>query len=519
MNTATVFSFVFYILLMIGIGIWSYRRTKTIDDYVLGGRSLNGWVTAMSAQASDMSGWLLLGLPGYAYVAGLSSMWIAIGLAIGTYLNWQFVAKRLRRYTEIVKSITISDYFENRFKDRSHSLRIISALLILIFFLFYTASGLVAGGKLFEGTFGMNYDVALYIGALVIIAYTFLGGFLAVSWTDFIQGSLMFLALVFVSIFSIGSLGGFGDLWSHIGALNPDLLDGTKTVSYQFAEEVKWVTSSVNFDLVAVLSLMAWGLGYFGQPHILVRFMGIRSAKDIKKSRLIATIWVVLILWAALFVGYIGLAFHEAGTAGFENALEDPEQVFIQMVQVLFNPWIAGILLAAILAAIMSTIDSQLLVSSSALAKDFYKTFFRKDASQTELVWVSRGSVILISIIALILAKSGGSVLSLVAYAWGGFGAAFGPAIILSLFWKRITRNGALWGMIVGGLTVIIWKNYSTFGLDAIFPNFDFGAWYEIIPGFILSAITIIVVSLIGKEPEQEITDEFEKAQHALPNE
>jgi len=234
---------------------------------------------------------------------------------------------------------------------------------------------------------------------------------------------------------------------------------------------------------------------------------------------LIAIVWVVLALWGGLFVGYVGLAFHEAGMVGFENALEDPEQVFIHMVQVLFNPWIAGILLAAILAAIMSTIDSQLLVSSSALAEDFYKALFRKNASQKELVWVSRGAVIVIAIIALILAKSGGSVLELVAYAWAGFGAAFGPAIILSLFWKRITRNGALAGMIVGGLTVIVWKNYASFGLDAIFPNFNFGAWYEIIPGFILSAITIYVISLIDKEPDKEIVDEFNQAQRPLPNE
>ncbi|OEF99123.1 sodium/proline symporter [Vulcanibacillus modesticaldus] len=519
MSVPTLITFILYILFMIGIGFWSYRRTSTIDDYILGGRSLNGWVTALSAQASDMSGWLLLGLPGYAYVAGLSSMWIAIGLAIGTYLNWQFIAKRLRRYTDVVNSITISDYFENRFKDNSHILRVISALLILIFFLFYTASGLVAGGKLFEGTFGLDYNVALYVGALVIISYTFLGGYLAVSWTDFFQGSLMFLALILVPLVTIFDLGGLNGLWNNLGAINPDLLDATKTVSYKFSEGVLWVTSNTSFDIVAVLSLMAWGLGYFGQPHILVRFMGIRSAKEIKKSRLIATVWVVLALWGALFVGYVGAAFHNAGIEGFENALSDPEQIFIQMVQIIFNPWISGFLLAAILAAVMSTIDSQLLVSSSALAEDFYKAIFRKNASQKELVWVSRGAVILISIIALILAKSGGSVLDLVAYAWAGFGAAFGPAIILSLFWKRTTRNGVLFGMIIGGLTVIAWKNYEAFGLSSLLPNFDFAAWYEIIPGFILSAITIFVVSLFDKEPSQDIVDEFERSKKPLVNE
>ncbi|WP_084818737.1 sodium/proline symporter PutP [Tepidibacillus sp. HK-1] len=519
MAIETVVSFVFYILLMIAIGIWSYRKTNTIDDYVLGGRSLNGWVTALSAQASDMSGWLLLGLPGAAYASGLSAMWIGIGLAIGTYLNWQFVAKRLRRYTEVVNSITISDYFENRFKDRTHLLRIISAFLILTFFLFYTASGLVAGGKLFEGTFGMDYKIALFVGAFVIISYTFLGGYLAVSWTDFVQGSLMFLALLFVPIVTITQIGGIGELWNHLGALNPDLLDSTKTVSYDAAKEIFWVTTNTNFDFIAVLSLMAWGLGYFGQPHILVRFMGIRSANEIKKSRLIAVTWVVLALWGALFVGFIGIAYHQAGITGFENGLADQEQVFIQMVQILFNPWVAGILLAAILAAIMSTIDSQLLVSSSALAEDFYKALFRKNASQKELIWVSRGAVILISIIAIYLAMSGGKVLDLVAYAWAGFGAAFGPAIIFSLFWNRTTRNGVLFGMIVGGLTVIVWKNYTSFGLNSLFPNFNFARWYEIIPGFILSALTIFIVSLIDNKPSQEILNEFEQSQKALVNE
>ncbi len=329
----------------------------------------------------------------------------------------------------------------------------------------------------------------------------------------------MFLALVFVPIFALIDLGGFSGLWNHLGAVNPQLLDATTTVAYDFAKGVKWVTESTTFDVVAVLSLMAWGLGYFGQPHILVRFMGIRSAKEIKKSRLIAVSWVVISLWGALFVGFIGIAYRHAGVVGFDTLLADPEQVFIHMVQVLFNPWIAGILLSAILAAIMSTIDSQLLVSSSALAEDFYKALFRKNASQKELIWVSRGAVILISIIAILLAMSGGKVLDLVAYAWAGFGAAFGPAIILSLFWRRMTKNGALFGMIIGGLTVIAWKNYEAFRLDALFPNFDFAAWYEIIPGFIFSFLTIILVSFIGKMPSEEIAKEFEQSKKALTNE
>lgn len=365
----------------------------------------------------------------------------------------------------------------------------------------------------------MNYDVALFVGALVIISYTFLGGFLAVSWTDFIQGSLMFLALIIVPFITIFELGGFAAIWNGLGLANPSLLDATKTVTYDYAKGVAWITESSEFNLIAVFSLMAWGLGYFGQPHILVRFMGIKSANEIKKSRLIAVVWVVLALWGGLLVGYIGIAYSQAGVAGFENALADPEQVFIQMVQVLFNPWVAGILLAAILAAIMSTIDSQLLVSSSALAEDFYKALFRKNASQKELIWVSRRAVILISVIALILAKSGGNVLSLVSYAWAGFGAAFGPAIILSLFWNRTTKNSVLWGMIFGGLTVIVWKNYTFYKLDSLFPNFNFAEWYEIIPGFILSAVTIVFISIFSKKPNKEILSEFNKAQKPQPSE
>jgi sodium/proline symporter len=501
MNIATITAFSIYLILMLIIGVIGYYKTNSLSDYILGGRNLNSWVAAFSAQASDMSGWLLLGLPGAAYATGLNAMWIAIGLAIGTYLNWQFIAQRLRRYTEITNnSLTLSDYFENRFKDKTHLLRIISAILILIFYLFYTASGLVAGGKLFEASFGLNYNVAVLIGAFVIICYTFLGGFLAVSYTDFIKGSLMFLALLFVPITMISNMGGFGSLWNTLGTINVDLLDATKTVAYDFANNIFWVSENGDFSLLVVISLMAWGLGYFGQPHILARFMGIRSAKDVPKAQLIAVIWVVLTLWGALFVGFCGISF-------FSQPLQDPEQVFIMLVKVLYNPWIAGLLLAAVLAAIMSTIDSQLLVASSALTEDFYKAFFRKNASQKELIWVGRLAVILIAVLALVLAKAGGSVLNLVAYAWAGFGATFGPAILCSLFWKRTTGTGVLWGMIVGGATVIIWKNFIGLGV------------YEIIPGFILSILTIYLVSIFGKEPDEEIKEQFNRAIKPLENE
>lgn len=497
---ATYITFLIYLIAMLAIGIITYRMTNTLADYVLGGRKLNSWVAALSAQASDMSGWLLLGLPGAAYASGMGmwSIWISIGLAAGTMINWQFVAKRLRRYTEVAgDSITLSEYLENRFKDKSHLLRVISAIFILVFFMFYTASGLVAGGKLFDTTFGLGYTNALIIGSLVIISYTFLGGFLAVSWTDFVQGTLMFLALIVTPIAAISQVGGIGALFSKIGAANPDLLDVAMDVNLA---DGMW-QSAGTLGVIGIISALAWGLGYFGQPHILARFMAIRSAKEVRKARLISMVWVVITLYGAIAVGFVAIAIF-----GVDTPLADPETVFIQLVQVIFNPWVAGFLLAAVLAAIMSTIDSQLLVSSSALTEDFYKTFFRRDASQAELIWVGRIAVLLIAFIALILAWNEGSVLELVSYAWAGFGAAFGPVVLFSLFWKRMTRNGALVGMLVGGFTVILW-------------DYTGSALYSIVPGFIFASIAVIVFSLIDKEPSQEIQDEFEQASKPLENE
>jgi sodium/proline symporter len=497
----TYITFIIYLIGMLAIGLITYRMTNTLSDYVLGGRKLNSWVAALSAQASDMSGWLLLGLPGAAYASGMGmwSIWIAIGLAAGTMLNWQYVATRLRRYTEIAgDAITLSEYFENRFRDNSHLLRVISAVFILFFFLFYTASGLVAGGVLFQTTFGIDYHTALLVGALVIISYTFLGGFLAVSWTDFVQGILMFVALIVAPVVAISELGGVNAVLNKIAAANPDLLDVARDVSFA---DGGW-TSAGTLSVVGIISAMAWGLGYFGQPHILARFMAIRSAKEVRKARLISMVWVVITLYGAIMVGFLGIA-----VFGIDTPLANPETVFIQLIQVLFNPWVAGFLLAAVLAAIMSTIDSQLLVSSSALTEDFYKTFFRREASQNELIWVGRAAVLLIALIALVLAwGENNSVLDLVSYAWAGFGAAFGPAVVFSLFWKRMTRNGALAGMIVGALTVIFWS-YTGSGL------------YEIVPGFIFSSIAIVIGSMVGPEPAKDIQDEFDQAQRPLANE
>jgi sodium/proline symporter len=493
METSTIVTFSVYLVGMLVIGIMAYRLTYNLSDYVLGGRKLGPGVAALSAGASDMSSWLLLGLPGYAYAAGMDVLWICVGLTVGAYLNWQFVAKRLRSYTEVANdSITVPDFFENRFRDKSKLLRVISALVILVFFTFYTSSGLVGGALLFQESFGMGYNQALWIGALVIISYTFLGGFIAVSWTDFIQGSLMLLALVVVPIIVISNIGGWEQTVSTVAEVDPSYLDALDGMGF-----------------IAIASLVAWGLGYFGQPHIITRFMAIRSVKDVPVARLIGMVWMVIGLFGAIFVGFAGIAYF-AGDPLIVGDVDNSEKVFIYFADLLFNPWVSGILLAAILSAIMSTIDSQLLVSSSALAEDFYKAILKKEASQNELVWVGRFGVLVIALIAILLAvqanpenENASSILDLVSYAWGGFGAAFGPVIILSLFWKRMTRNGALAGMIVGALTVVIWKQLEG-GL------FDL---YEIVPGFVLGWLSIVVFSLIDKEPSSEIQEEFDKAQ------
>nr|AGF93588.1 sodium/proline symporter family protein [uncultured organism] len=493
-------TFSIYIGGMLLIGYYYYRQNENISDYFLGGRSLNPYVTALSAQASDMSGWLLMGFPGAIYAGGFNGMWIGIGLAIGTYLNWQFTAQRLRRYTEIVDSITIADYFENRFKDNSRALRIVTALAILIFFTIYVSSGLVAGGLLFENILGVNYRLAVVLAVIIIGLYTFLGGFLAVSWTDFVQGALMVLALLIVPIALIYLRGGLSEVMNQIGSINPDLLDAGKIVSYD-STEVQWVTTSENMSFISLISLLGWGLGYFGMPHILVRFMGIKSAKQIPVSQFVGVTWVVVSLIGAVFVGILGII-------AAPKALQNTETVFLVLLQKLFNPWVAGVFLAAVLAAIMSTIDSQLLVSSSALAEDFYKALFRPEASQKELLWVSRLAVLLITVIALFFALSGGTILDIVAYAWAGLGSSFGPAILFSLFWKKTSRNGVLGGIITGGAVVIIWKNL-----------FAYTGLYEIIPGFFLSALVIYVISYFGKDPLPEVVDEFERAMKPLINE
>ena len=483
---SVIIAFALYLGLMMYIGVYYYRKSKNLSDYILGGRQLGPWITSMSAEASDMSGWMLMGLPGFAYSTGISAMWIAIGLAAGTWLNWVFVSKRLRNHTEVANnSLTIPDYLRNRFHDTTRILPVVSAIFIVIFFLIYTSSGFVAGGKLFTTIFGLDYVTSLLITAGVVIFYTFLGGFLAVSWTDFIQGMMMFFAILIVPV--------TGMMMLH-GPINTASLIAT-----QFPEGLSiFGPAKDTFTLViGVISSVAWGLGYFGQPHILVRFMAISDARELKKATNIAMTWVIISLTAAVLVGLVGKVYLTTPLDGAQS-----ETVFLVMSETLFTPFLAGLIWSAVLAAIMSTSSAQLLVTASSVSQDLYKNLIGRKTTDRELILVSRITVLIIAAIALFLAMDPNSyILTMVAYAWAGFGAAFGPAILISLFWRRMTRNGCIAGVVVGGVTVLIWKQFAWFGL------------YEIVPGFLFSAIAIYVVSLLDAPPEQAITDEFDAAQ------
>ena len=497
-NAAILLTFCLYLLVMLGIGIYFYFKTKNLEDYILGGRNLGKWVTSISAQASDMSGWLLMGLPGLAYLSGVSSAgWTAIGLAAGTYLNWKIVAKKLRIYTEkFDNSITLSSYFEHRFNDDKKILSIISSVFILIFFTFYVASSFVSGGKLINNVFGIDYQTAVLIGAAVIIAYTFLGGFLAVCWTDLIQGILMFIAIVVLPAIII---------FTHKDGIHFDLaiLSNEKEVIAQtgftslFSKEGLAGSGASTFVAInAVISAVAWGIGYFGQPHILTRFMAIQDPEEISRSRKIAMVWVVISLVGAIVIGMLGRCLTN------DALLQDPEHVFMQMVLSYTPTFMCGILLSAILAAVMSTADSQLLVTSSAISEDFYHGMIRKNASQKELVWVSRGTIIVVAVIAYFLAMdpNNKSVLALVAFAWAGFGATFSPVVVMSLFYKKMTKLAAISGMITGGVTALVWEK-----LDKA-TNYVLFDLYEIVPGFVLAIIVIVLVTMFDKEGQEKIT-------------
>lgn len=487
----TLLSLGIYFCAMIGIGIYAYlKTTNDVSGYMLGGRSLSPSVTALSAGASDMSGWMLMGLPGAMYITGISSLWIAIGLVLGSFLNYLIVAPRLRIYTELANdSITLPDFFENRFEDKSRVLRLVSSIVIIVFFTLYTSSGIVAGGKLFESSFGLSYELGLYLTAGVVVAYTLFGGFLAVSLTDFVQGCIMFIALVLVPIVVINDVGGFSSMHQSIQAINPDLLSMFSGVG-----------------IIGIISAMSWGLGYFGQPHIIVRFMAIRSVKDLPTARRIGMTWMIVAICGAMATGFSGIVYVK--NTGIE--LQDPETIFIVLSQVLFSPLISGFLLAAILAAIMSTISSQLLVTSSSLTEDFYKTFLHQDASDKQQVLVGRISVFLVAMVAIYLAYDrNSSILNLVSNAWAGFGAAFGPVVVLSLFWKKMNRNGALAGMVIGAVTVLIWI-YAPITINGQSLSANI---YEIIPGFILSTLAIVVVSKTTGQVSPSINKMFEQVE------
>lgn len=478
-------TFVIYLLLILALGFKAYRRTHNLGDYILGGRKLGAVVTALSVGASDMSGWLLLGLPGAIYLSGISEIWIGVGLVIGAWCNWLFVAKPLRVYSLAASnSLTLPDYFENRFHDTTRVLRVLSAAVILLFFTFYTASGLVGGAILFENSFGLDYGLALFAGAFIIVSYTFIGGFLAVVWTDAIQALLMLLAIVIAPVLVITGSGGVDAVWEQTQRVNPE-----STALLR------------NVGVIGLLSLLAWGLGYVGQPHILARFMAAENPLSLVAARRIAMSWMIIVLIGSVTTGFAGIAY-------FADApLANPETVFIALSQSLFNPWVAGVITAAILSAIMSTIDSQLLVCSSVISEDFYRVFIKRNASDRELLTVSRLAVVGIAVVALIIASDRESrVLDLVSYAWAGFGAAFGPVIVFSLYWRRMTRNAAIAGMLTGAVTVVLWSNLS----GGIFEL------YEILPGFVLASLAIIVVSVLQPVVKPDTLAQFDDARRLV---
>ena len=517
-------SFVGYLALMLGIGFFFSKRQESLGDYYLGGRRMNKWVVALSAQASDMSGWLLMGLPGAIYVGGFSEAWIGIGLLIGTYLNWKIVAHRLRVYSHACKdSITIPDFINNRFRDPTGISRIVAAVIILVFFTFYTASGFVSCAKLFTSTFGIpetvsflgltmtGYSLCLWIGGIVVVSYTLLGGYMAVCWTDFIQGSLMFVAIVLVPAIVVCNAGGFAATVDALNEINPYLQSLFTNASTAKAA-----------GFIGLASCLAWGLGYFGMPHILVRFMSIDNPAEVKGSRRIAMSWVTISLGAATVIGLVFHLYLKQRGLTLADVGNDPEKMFMVMINGIFNGGFvarvfAGILLSAIMAAIMSTADSQLLVSASSFSNDLYKVVLRKKASNKELIVVSRLAVGAVAIVALVMAMNTQSeffkvVMKMVSFAWAGFGAAFGPLILLALFWKRTNLAGAIAGMVVGAVTCFVWK----FVLSDYAGTHEIFGLYELAPGFLFALVTTVVVSLLTKKPSAEMLDEFNKVKESL---
>ena len=491
-----ILAFVIYLGFMIMIGVMYAKKNNSSSDFFLGGRKVGPWMTALSAEASDMSGWLLMGLPGLAYLGGMKeAFWTALGLVIGTYLNWLIVAKPLRKCTiAFGDSITIPEFLTNRFKDKSKVLSTVSVIFIILFFTIYTASGFVACAKLFNSVFGLPYHVGLVLGTIVILLYTILGGYLAVCATDFIQGTLMFIACIVAAAVMVVVLGGPGEAMASVAAFSERAISG----EFGEAMQVKFLANQ-NYGIVPIISALAWGLGYFGMPHILVRFMGIRSNKEVALSRRIATVWVVIAFIGTLIVGSLG-------TVYLPEILSPSaaETVFSATIQKMFPAFIGGIFLCAILAAAMSTADSQLLVASSAFSQDIFKGLIKKDATTKEVLSISRIAVFIIAAVAFVLSlDENSSIFGLVSYAWAGFGATFGPLILLALFWKGATAKGAIAGLIGGGVTVVAWHNIPA----TVAPIFGV---YEILPAFIVCLVLAVVVSLLDKNKDPEMIAEFE---------
>lgn len=504
---ATLLAFAAYLALMIGIGVWSMKKTKGADDYFLGGRGLTGPVAALSAQASDMSGWLLMGLPGSVYALGTGQAWIAVGLALGTIINWLVIAKPLRAYTIVANnSMTLPEFFGNRYHDEKKLLLGISSVIIVIFFLVYTASALASGGKLFNSVFGLDYHAAMLIGAAVILTYTFLGGFLAVCTTDFVQGTMMLIALLAVPIVAWGLIkGDFSALLVSSGV-----------------EPSSYLSFFHNGDhpikAVEVISNLAWGLGYCGMPHILVRFMAVKDEKELKKSSVIAIIWVLISLSLAVVIGLLGRAFLMPTILGETAGAASTESVFIEMIKKVFIEhlplaFVGGLFLCGILAAIMSTADSQLLVCSSSVSADIYKDIFNPNADNKTVLRIGRIVTVVVALLAVAIAwDPESSIMTLVSDAWAGLGSAFGPLVVMSLFWKRTNLPGAIAGLVSGAATVIIWDYLPLIRTaDGMVTIGTHTGLYSLVVGFAISLVCIVVVSLATKAPDQSVLDEFEK--------
>ena len=499
MDLMVLTAFIIYFAIVLFIGFYFYKRSHNMEDYILGGRQMGPYVSAMSAQASDMSSWLLMGLPGAIMLLGLGEIWIGIGLAAGSYLSWLFVAKKLRKHSVVSgNSLTMTEFFSNRFKDNKGTISMIASIIILFFFTIYVASGFKGCGTILTTIFPeISFTLAMVVGAVIIIAYTLMGGFKAVCWTDFFQAMLMVIAVVVVPLAALGHLGG----WENVSGALDNVFDG-KFLDLMY-------DGGKQMSALAIISLLAWGFGYFGMPHIVVRYMAISNPEEVKVARRVSLVWIVIALVAVCFVGIIGRAYLISQGYVFDGGnitapgggAYDPEHIFITMTGDLFVPLIAGFLFAAVMAAIMSTADSQLLVAASSITNDLIGQRYKM--GDEKLMWISRIVVILVAIFALILALYGGdNIMGLVSYAWAGFGAAFGPLMILSLYWKRMNKYGAIASMIVGFATVVLWNTFLA----------DTGI-YELLPGFVFALIVGVVVALVTPAPSQDIVQEFDDAQ------